>query len=384
MSGPSRRTVLATAAAAAGLAGAATACGRETDGADAAGPAGGTGHGASAAGPSAAGPSAARAATPAVAVARQRGVSDPQPPHVLLLAYDLSPGPSGSAARQALDGVLARWRARAEGGGLTTTVTVGFGPRLPARLGTAGPGPLREPPAFPGDRLRPEAGGGDLLLQICGPTAAACAGAGAALDRTAGPAVRLRWRQPGFLPPGPRDETPRNLLGFKDGTANPDRAGTERWVWIGSGPHAGGTYLVFRRIRLRTAAFTGLPAIRQERIIGRRRADGTPLHGGTEHTDVDLFAKTPEGRYVLPADAHARLAHSRYDGGARMLRRGYSYDDGAADRGLLFLAFMNDPALFTRVQQRLAAADALNAFAEHVASGVYLVPPATAAGRVPF
>ncbi|MGW1768731.1 Dyp-type peroxidase [Streptomyces sp. NPDC002073] len=332
-------------------------------------------------------PSPARPSPPPAPTAdgrRQRGVADPQPRHVLLLAYDLDPRPPGAAARDRLAAVLRQWRTLLAGSGVNTgphlTATIAFGTSLPGRLGAARPDLLREPPAFPGDRLRPEAGGGDLLVQICGPGTGACTRVAALLDRAAGPVLRARWRQAGFLPATPAGETPRNLLGFKDGTANPGPAGAARWVWIGSGPHTGGTYLVVRRVRLRTAAFGDLPYGRQERIIGRRRADGAPLHGGPEHTDVDLFAKTPEGRYVLPADAHARLAHSRFDGGARMLRRGYSYDNGGADRGLLFVAFMNDPGLFTRVQRRLAAADALNPFVEHVGSGVYLVPPAPEAG----
>ena len=34
-------------------------------------------------------------------------------------------------------------------------------------------------------------------------------------------ATQFRWVQAGFLPQAPSDETPRNLMGFKDGTNNP-------------------------------------------------------------------------------------------------------------------------------------------------------------------
>ena len=137
----------------------------------------------------------------------------------------------------------------------------------------------------------------------------------------------------------------------------------------------GGTFLVVRRIRLRVEEFARLTEHRQEEVIGRRRADGAPLDGGREDDDVDIFAKTPHGRYITPLDSHVRAASPRLDAGARMLRRGYSYDDGPHDRGLLFLAFMRDPALFVRVQRRMAARDELSRFSEHQGSAVAYVPP---------
>ncbi|MFJ6940429.1 Dyp-type peroxidase [Streptomyces sp. NPDC101132] len=309
---------------------------------------------------------------------RQRGVADPQPPHALLLAYDVEPVPRGTPApARRLRLLLGQWQeaVRAAAGG-QLTVTIAFGPRALVHLGGAVPPLLRQLPPFAREDLDPAAGEGDLLVQICGRTAAGCGAAGAAVEETARDVVRRRWKQHGFVPPSPPGAAPRNLLGFKDGTANPGAREAERWVWLTHGPYAGGCYLVLRRIRLHTDAFRALPLRRQEEIIGRRRDTGGPLEGGPEHQEVDLFAKTPEGRYILPADAHVRLAHSRYDGGARMLRRGYSYDNGPHDRGLLFLAYMNDPQLFVRVQRRLAAADSLTAYTETFASGVYFVPPA--------
>lgn len=295
---------------------------------------------------------------------------------MLLVSYDAAPG---TAAPSAVRAAAARWSGLLAREGVNTgpslTATVAFGPRAcPPGSAVAPPGPLELPP-FAGDRLDPDAGGGDLLVQICAPTAAACARLGRALDAAA-PVLRPRWRQAGSVPAAAPGEAPRNLLGFKDGTANPGPEEAGRSVWITSGPYAGGCYLVLRRIRLRVAEFLALPVARQEQVIGRRREGGGPLGGGPERQEVDLFAKTPEGRYVLPGNAHVRLAHSRYDAGARMLRRGYSYDNGPEDRGLLFLAYLNDPRLFARVQRRLAAADALGAFTETFGSGLYFVPPA--------
>jgi dye decolorizing peroxidase len=66
-----------------------------------------------------------------------------------------------------------------------------------------------------------------------------------------------------------------------------------------------------------------------------------------------------------------------------MLRRSYSYDDGPTNRGLLFCAFIRDPAQFTRVQNRLAARDALTPFLQHRAPAVaYVLPGAASSGTL--
>ncbi|MCX5204545.1 Dyp-type peroxidase [Streptomyces sp. NBC_00237] len=319
---------------------------------------------------------------------RQHGITGAQPPHVTVLGFDLDPGRRGPAGARRLRRVLAAWTALSrtaaspadtispsagQPGGVT--VTVGIGPRTPGLLGLRQPALLRELPSFPGDLLQPERSGGDLLVQICGGGVAEVAATARSLTALADGTLRARWTQNGHLPPHGARETPRNLFGFKDGTVNPTPEEAERWVWVGSGPDKDGTYLVMRRIHMDTTTFSALPTRRQEAVVGRTLAEGAPLGHREEHREVNLFEKTPEGRYVLPIDAHVRQAHSRLDGGARMLRRGYTYDDGPRDRGLLFLACMNDPRLFVRVQERLAVKDALSRFIQHRASAlVYVLP----------
>ncbi|ATL25226.1 Dyp-type peroxidase [Streptomyces formicae] len=300
----------------------------------------------------------------------QHGIATAQPARVLLTAYDLaSPGATAAAVRA----TLSAWWSRPAP---DITLTVAAGPGLYRKLAVPAPDRLKALPAFPGDRLDPRRGGGDVLVQLCGDDAAACARAATRLTARAAGVLTQRWRQEGFLPPRAAGQTPLNLFGFKDGTENPGADELHRWVWNGDGT----TYLVYRRIHMAVDTFTALPVAQQERVIGRHRASGAPLGGEREHDPVDLYAKTPQGRYLIPAQSHVRLAHSRLDGGARMLRRGYSYDDGADDRGLLFLSYMRDPALFVRVQQRLAAADAMNRFLEHRASAVGHVLAAPAPG----
>ncbi|MFI8815849.1 MULTISPECIES: Dyp-type peroxidase [unclassified Streptomyces] len=321
--------------------------------------------------------------------ARQAGVTAPQQPATHLLSFDL-PRTTTATGRKtlrdvlgALTGTLATVTSDAPPdprlqGGATTRLTslVGIGPSLAARLGLGVPASLIELPSFPGDRLDPRRSDGDVLVQLCAAdrwtltVAAELVGAAA---HAAGAAPR--WTQSGFMPRTAPGTTPRNLFGSRDGTANPDRTAAEQWVWNPSGAHLNSTVLVYRRIHMDVAGFAALPEAHRDRAIGRRAHDGAPLSGTAEHDEPDIYAKNPDGSYVIPATAHVRLASPRFDRGARMLRRSYSYDDGPADRGLLFCAFMRDPAQFTRVQNRLSARDALNPFLQHRASAVAYVLP---------
>ncbi|BAJ32144.1 hypothetical protein KSE_63850 [Kitasatospora setae KM-6054] len=333
-------------------------------------------------------PTAAAAPPPPAAVpfhgARQSGVLHRQLPATRLLALDL-PADTDRAALRTLLAAASDVLARAAAGRLAdqrltgappTTSLAAIGPALATRLRLPAPETLAELPALPGDRLDPARGDGDLLLQVSTEqpwttgiltehllTATTAAGA------------TLRWQQTGFLPPTPDGQTPRNLFGFKDGTANPDPADPDLW-------HQDGTVLVYRRIRMDTAAFAALPTDSRELAMGRRHDTGAPLTGTAEHDDPDIYAKHPDGSYVIPATSHVRLSSPRLDGGTRMLRRGWSYDDTPTDRGLLFLAFLRDPALFTRVQTRLAERDALTPFLAHTASAVAWVLPGAREGGV--
>ncbi len=344
--------------------------------------------------PAAAGPPAFRFRGP-----RQAGVTTPQQTAALVMAYDLAPAVRGAGGVRALREVFGRWtRALAEvldgelppptpvqakeikriggAGRSRLTATVAIGPRLPRLLCVAAPPALRELPPFPDDRLDPSYGGGDVLLQLCADDPRVATAAADALTRLAGGTLRPRRRQTGFLPPTPAGRTPRNLIGFKDGTENPTPEECERWVWSDDA-----TFLVVRRVHIDVAGFARLGTRQQEEIIGRHRASGAPLGRRHEHDDVDIFAKTPQGRYVIPLGAHVRAASPRLDAGARMLRRGYSYDAGPDDRGLLFLAFMRDPALFARVQHRMTATDELSRFTEHRGSAVAYVLPGALPGE---
>ena len=273
------------------------------------------------------------------------------------------------------------------------TVTFGLGPSLfDARFGLAGQRPpaLRDLPALPGDELDRARSGGDLCIQACADDPQVAFHAVRNLARIGRGAVTVRWSQLGFgrtSSTSRAQATPRNLLGFKDGTANlkaEDVEALERHVWI-AGDRPGepawlrdGTYLVARRIRMLIEVWDRASLGDQEQTIGRHKATGAPLGEGDEFAALDV------GR--LPADSHVRLAAPSTNGGAALLRRGYSFTDGLDDRlgqldaGLFFLSFQRDPEAFVRVQRRLGAGDALNEYIKHVGSGVWAIPPGARRG----
>lgn len=286
---------------------------------------------------------------------RQPGVCTPEVPqtHVEVSVWD-APAPDLPALRAAADRLSVAGR----------TVTLGLGPRH------AEVGPL---PAFPGDRV--EHTGGDLVLQVCSDDADAVRSAAAEFERLLGGAPV--WRQHGFRGAPRPDGTARNVLGFVDGIVVPrGEAELSREVWR----EDGSTIAVVRRVRLDVEAFTALPVTEQERVIGRRKDSAEPLSGGA---GVDLDAKTPDGEYLIPVDAHVRRAHPRAAGTGTMLRRSYSYDNGPGDRGLLFISFQRLLATFVNTAHRMAEGDALLRYAVTTASAAFLVPPAAPGGAGP-
>jgi dye decolorizing peroxidase len=208
--------------------------------------------------------------------------------------------------------------------------------------------------------------------------------------RNHGPAI-AQGHPPGSSPdPG---ATGRNLMGQLDGTNNPTAAQPDFAGKVFVAPDAatawmrGGSYLVFRRIRMLLNSWDAQTTAAQEKVIGRHKATGAPLSGGTEHTPVNLSAQNSDGSLAIRGDAHIRLAAPASNGGAAMLRRGLSYDDGLTadgepDAGLLFLAWQADPAKgFVPIQQQLTRGmDALSRFTSHETSALFAMVPAPKTG----
>lgn len=278
------------------------------------------------------------------------------------------------------------------------TLTFGFGPSLfgsggPDRFGLAGsrPAELQALPVFQGDDLDPSRSGGDLCVQACSDDPQVAFHAIHVLSRIADGTAVLRWAQPGFgrtSSTSTLQTTPRNLMGFKDGTDNiraeqSEAMGDFVWVQEADGPPwmVGGTYLIVRRIRIVFDVWDSTTLEGQERVIGRDKLTGAPLGERSESDRVDLAA-TRDDELVIPANAHIRLANPQNNNGQRILRRGYSYSEGVEpesgeiDAGLFFIAFQRSPSRqFIPLQQRLAASDALNHHTLHIASAIFACPP---------
>jgi deferrochelatase/peroxidase EfeB len=278
------------------------------------------------------------------------------------------------------------------------TVTFGFGPSLFEKrgLGLAGkrPSALEPLPSLPSDVLNPAESGGDICVQACSDDPQVAFHAVRNLARIGRDTVAMRWSQLGFgrtSTTSRNQDTPRNLMGLKDGTANiraEDGEDMERFVWVGDeGPAwmRGGTYMVSRRIRMLLEVWDRASLQDQERTIGRHKYSGAPLGGEDEFEPLPLEAQR-NGHPLIPRDAHVRLASASENDGAKILRRGYSFTDGVdeslgeLEAGLFFISFQRDPEQFVAIQRRLGRFDALNEYIKHVGSALFAVPPGAKPG----
>ncbi|MFF8384062.1 iron uptake transporter deferrochelatase/peroxidase subunit [Streptomyces kanasensis] len=344
--------------------------------------------------------------------AHQAGILQPLQARGHLVAFDLAPG----AGRKEAVALMRRWSTVAEllmagepvgpsdggiardAGPCSLTVTFGFGRSFFDRTGLVArrPQELEPLPAFSSDRLDPKRSDGDLWVQIGADDALVAFHALRTVQREAGAAARVRWQMNGFnrsLGATARPMTARNLMGQVDGTGNPKptEPGFDRHVFVAAGGAqpwmTGGSYAVVRRIRMLLDDWDALPLKHQEAVIGRRKSDGAPLTGGTETTEPDLDKLGPDGKPVIPADAHARISAPEQNGGATMLRRPFSFHDGIGpdgtpDAGLLFVCWQADPTrAFVPVQRKLDRGDALSAFIRHEASALFAVPGGPADGE---
>ncbi|GAB6857252.1 iron uptake transporter deferrochelatase/peroxidase subunit [Microbacterium xylanilyticum] len=284
-----------------------------------------------------------------------------------------------------------------EAQGLTAaglTITFGLGPSLflaeGDRFGIADrrPSVLADLPGFVGDALDAAYTGGDLCIQACADDPQVAVHAVRNLSRIAFGRARLRWSQLGFgrtSRTSSDQQTPRNLFGYKDGTANilaDDAKALAEHVWVGEKDEpawmAGGSYLVARKIAMLVETWDRLRLAEQDRTIGRAKGSGAPLSGGGEMTEP-VFSGP-----AIDEHSHVRLAHPTLNDGIRILRRGYNYVDGnndlgRLDAGLFFLSYQRSPEQFLTLQKRLAT-DLMSEYIRHIGSGIWAIPPGAEKG----
>jgi deferrochelatase/peroxidase EfeB len=290
------------------------------------------------------------------------------------------------------------------------TLTFGFGPGLFTkdgidRFGLAKhrPAALVDLPRFVGDQLVPERTGGELCVQACGDDQQAAMSAVRQLMRLAYGVATVRWVQAGFLAGYDPKVTPRNLMGFKDGTFNvavTDPAVMNQHVWVGEEGGAwmkGGSYMVARPIRIALEHWDRMKLSFQEQTVGRTKLEGAPIGKTREFDAIDLDATDHDGNPLIAENAHIRLAAPQTNGGAQILRRGYSYDNGVAmvaerwppwrhemelDAGLLFICYQRDPRTgFIKIFDRMSKFDMMNQFVTHIGGGLFACPPGITRGR---
>jgi deferrochelatase/peroxidase EfeB len=346
----------------------------------------------------------------------QSGVTTPRPPSGVVVAFDVL-GTNRADLERLLRKLTERIAFLMQGGpapeidpkfpaldsGLlgpvvtpgNLTVTVAFGASLfDGRFGleTARPVHLTRMPQFPNDALEAESSHGDLLIQICSDTPGTGIHALRDIIKTFPDLLAVRWKIDGYSsgPPAANQPpfTPRNLLGFKDGTANPDpsdNAAMNRLVWVGPESAepawtAGGSYQVVRVIRNFVERWDRTPLQEQQTIIGREKMIGAPL-GMTAEQDIPDYASDPKGERIR-LDAHIRLANPRTaESQANLiLRRPYNYSRGISksgqlDMGLVFICFQADLGNgFLAVQNRLNG-EPLEEYIKPVGGGFFFALP---------
>lgn len=315
----------------------------------------------------------------------QAGIAAPNPaqPNLLAVVYDVEAGVNVAALVAELGHSIATLATghdpRLVGldpGDLT--ITVGLGPRLIAAIDPALPGAVALD-EFPREHISESDRGGDLLLQICATDPLLLPVVAAALAQQMGSRAGVRWSQSGRRGPEVRvNDTltaPRNVMGFVDGIVGPHTPKAQSdTVWLAGRPGvAGGTIGVYRRMEIDMVRFGALPVERQEAIFGRKRESGAPLSGGSIGTDPNFEAKTADGRYLIPADAHARRANPNAAGVGLMLRRSYTMDNPTA--GLLFISFQHELTAFSSTLARMGRSDAMFDFTLTTASASFFVLP---------
>lgn len=303
------------------------------------------------------------------------------------------PGPTGGQHPPADSGEAAGL------GPSRLTITLGLGPDFfSPQLGNVAqrPADLAQLPAYEGDALDPVRSGGALCVQACADNAQSAFAAVHALATIGLGVLPLRAVQAGYTknPTAADPRAARDLLGFHRTTNNigwDDVATLDRHVWVSSPTPEwlrGGTYLVARRIRIALEQWGAVSLDEQEGAVGRFRGSGAPLNGRHLHDRVDLRATGSQGELLVPPGAHIRVASPEGNGGARILRRGYTFSDGVdpatgeLDAGTFFIAFQKDPkGQFGDMLGRLVAGDLLHRYLVHTSSGVYAVPRGLGSGE---
>ena len=252
---------------------------------------------------------------------------------------------------------------------------------------------------FPHDEIDPTRTHGDLLLQLCADEPDACVHALRILMRATRATLVLRWMLPGFQRPNTlakgRTST-RNLLGFKDGTANldaSDDALMDELVWVRPAPTdepawtAGGSYMVVRIIRTKVEFWDRTALATQEDIIGRHKATRCAARRSSARTTSRTTTRTRRGGRSRSTRTSGWPTRARPDrgephpaAGVQLLQR-LRPQNGQLEQGLLFVCFQRDlDRGFVTVQNRLNG-EPLEEYIQPVGGGFFFALPGVRNGQ---
>jgi porphyrinogen peroxidase len=213
------------------------------------------------------------------------------------------------------------------------TCVVGIGSELWDRLfGDPRPAALHPFPGFAGARHTAIATPGDLLLHIRAHRMDLCFELAERLMSRLADAARVIDEVHGF-----RSFDERDLLGFVDGTENPEGAAAAAAVLIGDEDprFAGGSYAVVQKYVHDLGAWDALPVEQQERAIGR-----------TKLSDIEM----PDD--LKPANSHVALNTIVDEDGDQhqIMRFNMPFGRvGASEFGTYFIGYARDPSVIEQM-----------------------------------
>lgn len=261
------------------------------------------------------------------------------------------------------------------------TLTFGISPSFLKKLNLTDKAPpeFSDLPHFPRDQIRPELSGGDICIQACANDPQVAFHAVRQLVRQARSLITMKWSQSGYNSFDDETQTPRNLFGFKDGTANADTlkdlgkwlwaTGTDKTTWFD-----GGTYLVARIIQMHLETWDRTSLVGQEDTFGRHRDTGAAIGKAGEFDAFDVNEKDDKGNLVIAEPTHMGLAKRT---GLQLLRRSFSYSSGIDPKtgqfnaGLLFISFQKSPVQFSVIQNAFGNTDKMTEYTTHIGSGLF-------------
>ncbi|MBO1419727.1 Dyp-type peroxidase [Streptomyces sp. FH025] len=302
--------------------------------------------------------------------AEPQAVLSPLTSSAVFLVLTVEPGGEG-AVRELLPDLAGLRRAigfRGPEGGLTCVTGIGSDvwDRLFAGPRPAGLHPFRE---LAGTRHRAPATPGDLLLHLRAERMDLCFElAGRIVDRLVGAATVVDSVQ-GF-----KYFDDRDLLGFVDGTENPEGRAAEHAAVVGEEDpdFTGGSYVIVQKYLHDMDKWNGLSVEEQEGAVGR-----------TKLTDIELADD------VKPADSHVALTViTGPDGEERQIVRfnmpfgSFGSRGSGGEAGTYFIGYARDPEVTEEMLRNMfvgrppGTTDRLLDFSTAVTGSLFFVPTA--------